>query len=91
MQDTTPALAALLDDAHLSDAQYDLADRIIDLLLTRAPEVTWTPSAMARRLGEDTTAVAAVLPWMARHCYVRTHGNGARTRYSRWVSTLHAR
>jgi hypothetical protein len=80
----TTTLAALLDDAHLSDAQYDLADRIEGVLWTKPPEVTWTPSAIARRLGVDTAAVAAVLPWMARHLYVRTYGNGARTRYGRW-------
>lgn len=84
---TAPATVSLLDDATaLTNDQYDLADRIEGLLRTKAPEVTWTPSAIARRLGVDTTAAAAVLPWMARHLYVRTHGNGARTRYSRWVS-----
>lgn len=70
----------------LTDEQYDLADRIEGLLRTKPPEVTWTPSDIARRLHVDTTTARTVLSWMARRLYVRTYGNGARMRYGRWVS-----
>lgn len=77
--------ADLLDDT-LTDDQYALADRIVLVLRTRPAETMWTPSAIAQRLRVDTAAVRAVLPWLARHLYVRTYGSGARMRYGCWTS-----
>lgn len=82
----TAELAADQPSDTLTDAQCDLAERIEGLLRTKAVEKTWTPSEVAQRLRVDTATARTVLLWMARYLYVRTYGEGARTRYGRWVS-----
>lgn len=81
---TASTLAPLLGD-DLTDAEYDLSDRIAELLRRYPPERTWSPSQIAQRLHVDTNEVYPVLRWMARHLFVRTHGNASWTRYSRWM------
>lgn len=84
---TESIFAPLLGD-DLTDGQYDLADRITEVLRSQPPERTWTPSELARRAHAGDTSIYPVLRWMARHLFVRTHNNGAWTRYSRWTSSI---
>lgn len=54
----------------LTEAQYELADRI-ERIVESIPQPTgWTPSALGRRLDEDSARVRTVLVWMVRNRYL---------------------
>jgi hypothetical protein len=66
----------------LTDAQYELADKISAFLETQKDAaVSWAPSAVAKRVRCTTNQARTVLQWMAAHHEVLTSGNGAWTRY----------
>ncbi|MCT7372994.1 hypothetical protein [Mycolicibacterium llatzerense] len=66
--------------SELTDAGYDLADRI-ELWLELHPG-HHTPSRIGQAVHASTAACRAVLTWMAAHHMVTTTGNGARQRFT---------
>ena len=66
----------------LTDQQYDLADRIAEVIDGMKRARNWSPSELGRKLGADTVAVKVVLQWMAARQYIAAQGTGAWTRYS---------
>lgn len=54
----------------LTPNQYDLADRIEHLIENAPAPAGWTPSALGRRLHEDSVHVRTVLMWMVRNQFL---------------------
>ena len=66
----------------LTDNEFALADRI-EADLERHPSQWFTPSQVARRLGEDTVHVRRVLQWMVRNQFADADNStlNSRTHY----------
>lgn len=69
-------------DELATDAEYELASRILDALLERSGR-TFSPSQIARLAGVQASAsdVHAVLPALVADDHVSVSGNGAWRRY----------
>lgn len=77
---TTTTAPAATDD--LTDAQYDLTERILDRLCDRGDRKAYSPSEIGRLVKATTDEVRAVLPALVADGNLGTSGNGAWTRYT---------